>query len=72
MNIMIFAVVAGEIIERVSRENIFTMIAHCFPDIEKIVDYGLMRNEAAAYNPKSECYRVNDKAFEKMSVQRAG
>ena len=69
MDIVVFAIVAGKIIERVPREDVSTMIAHGFPDAEKIVDHGLARSEAADYNAKSECYRVNGKTFEGMSVK---
>ena len=69
MNIVIFAIVAGEIVEWVPREDVSTMITHCFPDAEEIVDHSLSRSETADYNAECECYRVNGKAFERMSVQ---
>lgn len=69
MNIVILAIVAGEIVEWVPREDVSTMIAHCFPDAEEIVDHSLPRSKAADYNAESECDRVDGKAFERMSVQ---
>lgn len=69
MNIVILAIVARDIIEWIPREDVSAMIAHCFPDAEEIVDHSLSGSEAADDNAESECYRVDGKAFDGMSVQ---